>query len=335
MKLLPSTKEFLEKSFPVPSFLQMSAPGIEIGTDEVAFFAWREEKGMVVPSIFDHIKLSNKCEVGSIESPLDCPELIETLTSLAKKHQINEANITIPESEVYVFSTTIYLEEGQAIEAALISQIEKNVPFSPDDVTYDYEIIRQKGNAVLISVAAVSKQVIRTYEEILQQAGITPLRAIGENQAVVNALVPLGDPIPHIVVHVSPERAIFSICEKGIVELTSEIIFSENFTGDMQKNDMTVKAIQKKISQILMHWYSTKGKAQQEKIHHMLVYSFNSDVTHDLMVQLKKFFPHLVFHSATPWENMFNLDEYLPEITKDESFLFVKAIGASLVGKKI
>jgi len=53
------------------------------------------------------------------------------------------------------------------------------------------------------------------------------------------------------------------------------------------------------------------------------------------MVYLKTFFPHLAFHSGTPWENMFDLEEYLPEITKDQAFLFVKAIGASLVGRKV
>jgi len=32
---------------------------------------------------------------------------------------------------------------------------------------------------------------------------------------------------------------------------------------------------------------------------------------------------------------MFDLEGYLPEITKDQAFVFVKAIGASLVGQRI
>lgn len=324
----------LFKGFPIPSFLKMSAPGLEIGTNSVTYFASREEKGMILPDVFDQVSLKKTCAVGTIEDTAECDELREVLGVLAKKHSITKVNITLPEEEMYIFSTMIYIEEGQAIESALISQIEKNVPFSPDDITYDYQIIKKKGRGLIVSVAAASKKTVQIYEALLSSAGITPLRAMSENQAIINALLKESDTEPHIVVYVSQDKAIFSICENGVVELTSSIIFEEKFKGIVSEKNYFVELIQKKISQILMHWYGTKGKNQRVKMHHMLMYSFDSKITHDLMVYLKKFFPHLDFHSGTPWENMFDIEEYLPEITKDQAFLFVKAIGASLVGQE-
>ena len=290
---------------------------------------------MIQPKVFDHVVLQDECVLGTVKDLAECEELVGVLINLAKKHSITEANITLPEEEVYVFSTMIYLEEGQVIETALISQIEKNVPFSPDDITYDYQIIRKKGQGLILSVAAASKRTIRMYEEVLQEAGITPLRAMSENQAIINALLKKTDADSHIVVYVSRDRAVFSICENGVVELTSSITFEREFEGDIDKSNVFVNLIQKKISQILMHWYGSKGKNQKNKVHHMLMYTFDSKITHDMMVHLKAFFPHLGFHSGTPWENMFDLEGYLPEITKDQAFVFVKAIGASLVGQRI
>ncbi len=331
MRILPEKEPLFLKGFPVLPFLEMSAPGLELGTNSVTYFEARKEGKLSVPAVFDHIPLKKECVVGTMSDISECNELVEALEHLVKKHDIKKANVTIPEEEVYVFSTTLYLEEGQAIEAALISQIEKNVPFSPDDVTYDYQIVKEKGDARIVSVVASSKKSVQTYEALLEQVGITPIRAMSENQAMINALLKTADGEPHIVVYISKRRAVFSICENGVVQLTSSISFDHEFSGDVNKDTAVVGAIQKKISQILMHWYSTKGKKQNAKMHHMLVYSFSSDTTHDLMVYLKRFFPHLGFHSGTPWENMFDLEDYLPEITKDDAFLFVKAIGASLV----
>jgi len=332
---LSSQESSLHKGFPVPSFLKMCGPGLEIGSESITFFESREEKGMILPKIFDHVLLEKKCILGAVTDMAECEELVEVLTNLAKKHSITQASITLPEEEVYIFSTMIYLEEGQAVETALISQIEKNVPFSPDDITYDYQIVRKKGRGLILSVAAASKKTVQIYEEVLIEAGITPLRAMSENQAIINALLNQSDVEPHIVVYISEERAVFSICENGVVELTSSIVFDRKFEGEIDKSNVFVNLIQKKVSQILMHWYGSKGKDQKSKMHHMLMYTFDTEVTHDIMVYLKGFFPHLGFHSGTPWENMFDIEEYLPDITKDQAFLFVKAIGASLVGQQI
>jgi Tfp pilus assembly PilM family ATPase len=325
----------LYKGFPVPSFLKMCGPGIEIGPKSITLFESRKEKGALLPKIFDHVILKKKCIVGAVEDITECNDLIRSLTELAQKHSVTSANITIPEEEVYVFSTMVYLEEGQAIEAALISQIEKNVPFSPDDITYDYQVVRQQGRGLILAVVASSKKTIQRYEEIFLAAGITPLRAISENQAIINTLLNPSDVEPHLVVHVSEDRAVFSICENGIVELTSSIVFTREFEGEIDKSNVFVNLIQKKMSQILMHWYGSKKKEHKAKMHHMLMYTFDTQVTHDLMVYLKNFFPHLKFHSGTPWENMFDIEDHLPDITKDQAFLFIKSIGASLMGQKI
>lgn len=334
MKLSLNVSPLL-RSFPVPSFLKMSAPGIEISSQSVTFFSSREEKGVMVPKVFDHVTLQTACILATAEDTADCEELATVLTKLAEKHSITSANVAIPEEDVFVFSTMLYLEDGQAVDTALVSQIEKNVPFSPDDISYDYQIIKQQGRAVLISVAAASKKTIRMYEEILTSAGITPLRMMSENQAMTNALLSQDNSDPHIIVYVGKDRAVFSICEGGVVELTSSIVFDRPFEGEVNKDNVFITTIQKKISQILMHWYGTKGKKQKTKIHYLMMYSFDVQINHDIMVYMKKYFPHLMFYTGNPWVNMFDVEEYLPEITKDQSFLFVKAIGASLVGQHI
>ena len=81
-----------------------------------------------------------------------------------------------------------------------------------------------------------------------------------------------------------------------------------------------------------MYWFTNKrdGQDQQEtKI--TTAIATGSYATNELLIQYLEESAHIVVQQANVWTNCFSLDDFVPEISRDESMVYATSIGLALI----
>ncbi len=197
--------------FPAPSFLNISATGVEISQDGLRFAVFSHDGG--------GLKLTDFGYTPSPSNNMFSDEIFEGLKKISeKKHRLIRA--TIPEESTYLFILPIE-EYKDDIRSFIEFHIEENVPLSPRDAIFDYIIFKEEGKK-FAAVTVVSRETVETHIEFYKKASLLPVSFIPESRAVAAALAHgLSD--TSLVVHISKSKTIVSVLKQGVIRFTSAI----------------------------------------------------------------------------------------------------------------
>jgi type IV pilus assembly protein PilM len=293
----------------------------------------------------------------------DGSKLTEALREMKNRTGAENIRVSLPEERAYLFETKV--ERGSSpkeIRGLLEFRLEENVPLSPRDAFFDYDVIEDEGPGghLRVSVTAYAKDTVMSYYDACRSAELVPLSFEIEAQAIARATIPRGDGGTHMIVDFGKTRTGVGIVHQGVLMYTSTIDVGGGELskamraklGDLPESELTqIKNTQgliegkgaKDVHDILV----TSMGTIVEEIGTRITYWNTKDIAHEGRqiesiilcggsVNMKGLPSYLTqtlgveSRRANVWQNAFSLEKHVPPIHRRYSFGYATAIGLAL-----
>ncbi len=293
----------------------------------------------------------------------DVPKLSESIREVRERTKIDTVRVSLPEERAYLFETEI--KKGtplKEIRGLLEFRLEENVPLSPRDAFFDYEILNDNlhTDMVSVSVTAYAKETIMNYYEACIAAGVTPISFEVEAQAIARATIPAGDQGTHMIVDFGKTRTGIGIVHQGVLMYTSTIdiggaalsVALRQQLGDKEESELTIikntqglvravdstevydallptmSAILDEVRVRMQYWNMRDVSREDRQIQSVILCGGSVN-----MKGLPEYFTEILgvtAKRALVWQNAFPTFETIPEIGRRYSYGYATAIGLAL-----
>ena len=158
------SSNFLSKILKAPDFLNMKTVGVNITDSSVFYVSLKGEGEKKTLDKYGEKKLPEGTVVnGEIKKP---QELISVLSSIREEADFQFVCASFPEEESYIFRLILPagLKSNQEIRQNIEFRLEENVPLSPSQVIFDFEVLSSiDGHVGEVMVSAVP---VKTVEDL-------------------------------------------------------------------------------------------------------------------------------------------------------------------------
>ncbi|HAS84704.1 MAG TPA: hypothetical protein DCS23_01340 [Candidatus Yonathbacteria bacterium] len=344
---------------PPPLFLQMPAVGLDISDAAMRFVELIEKrKGFIIGRFGERQIPRGIIESGEVKNPA---ELRKIFSELKKAHNLEFVSVSLPEEKAYLFDLKLPVMKYNNIRGAIELALEEHVPIRADEAIFDYDIIKEDDQAIYVTVAVVTSLLVDGYLEAFSGSGITPVAFEVEAHSIARSVIPSSNKNTFMTVDFGKTRTGIAIVSNGVVQFTSTIPVGGGSITDVvakklkisyeeaekikhekgislgDKNEdlslalmTTVSILRDEINKHQTYWqghnYDNGGKHPTiEKI-----YLCGGDSN------LAGFVTYLASGLSSPVElanamiNVNTLDEYIPEISFNDSLRYATALGLAL-----
>lgn len=321
----------LLKVLPPPSILTFDHSGLEISPEAVRLVHFKETKYGKIPKILKEVNLKTPCKTLESDEDLDsCTELKSVLNNLRTEFNLRYIISSLPEDKTYIFKALLPNESRDHIKETLLYKLEENVPLEPNSVIFDYAIspktIDEKNFEVIVTV--IPEDTIKTYTKLFHSCSLIPISFESESQALARSLVAQKDFSPYMILNITDHKVQVSIADEGFVQYASSLpISGKEVLADLNGNQ--ARHLIENINRLLVYWFTTvKHPEDQEKIQAVIVTGQHASNT-DLIKFISEH-SNVQVTTGNVWQNCFSLDNYIPEIRKEDSNRYAIAIGLAL-----
>lgn len=227
-----SVIESFSKIVPPPSYLRLLSAGVDISDTSLKYVQFRSANRSA-----KDLELHQWGDIDIPEGVLqrgevnDLSQLAAALREVRERTGIELIRVSLPEERAYIFETDVKRDTPpKEVRSLLEFRLEENVPLSPRDAFFDYEIIddiTDKTNYRVI-VTVYAREIINNYYEACLSAGVLPLSFEVEAQAIARATIPQGDQGTHLIVDFGKTRTGVGVVHSGSLMYTSTIDIGGN-----------------------------------------------------------------------------------------------------------
>jgi type IV pilus assembly protein PilM len=354
----------LGKIIPPPSYIQLPSVGVDVSDTSLKYIQFKSDNRSGTELELLHWGDLEIAE-GALERGVvhDGSKLSDALREVRKKTGVENVRVSLPEERAYLFETEI--KKGtppKEVRGILEFRLEENVPLSPRDSFFDYDIIEDstEGGMLRVSVTAYAKDTVMSYYDACRSAGVVPISFEIEAQAIARATIAIGDVGTHMIVDFGKTRTGVGIVHKGVLMYTSTIdiggaVLSATMReklgnleeseltkikntqglirgkGDSDTYDLLVKAISSIADEIgtRVQYWNTKDTAHEERQIQSLILCGGSVNMKGLPTYLTNTLG-IETTRANVWQNAFSFEKTIPKIGRKYSFGYATAIGLAL-----
>jgi len=312
-----------------PEFLSLPFFGMSVSQSSIRLTKFKNNKAGYVPDIVDEVLIKETCDFfTNPNSYADCSEIIKALKDLKKKHAIHFIQLAVPEENTYVFRISI---PGtiEIVEDFILNNIDQYIPLTAAEVCFDYKILtaHSTDTTTVVVVTAIPRLVIEKYTSLFESCGLFILAFEPETHAIARCVIDVGDMSPYVIINVVHQSTSISVVEEGRVQYTQTIpIKTEDIAQVSPEN---AKVFQESINKVIIYWFTSKDQhVQNPKIENIILTGENmqsSDLINFLESSLSV---NVTF--ADVWKNCFDIQQYVPKISKKDSLKYATCIGLSL-----
>ena len=356
--------ETLGKIIPPPAYIQLPSIGVDVSDTSLKYIQFKGDTKSGT-----RLKLVHwgdiDIEKGALERGVvhDGSKLTEALKEMKLRTGIENVRVSLPEERAYLFETEIKRGTSyKEIRGQLEFKLEENVPLSPRDAFFDYDIIEEShtANMLRVSVTAYAKDTIMNYFDACTNAKVVPIAFEVEAQAIARASIPVHDKGTHMIVDFGKTRTGVGIVHRGVLMYTSTIdiggsVLSEamrkKLGADMEESELTtikntqglVQGVHNDVHEILAESIAMIV----EELGTRISYWNTKDVEHEdrqitsivlcggsvNMKGLPAFLTDALAVEAVRadvWQNAFSIEQQVPPIGRRFSFGYATAIGLAL-----
>lgn len=340
----------------------MKASGLDFSDNRVRLVCLKETKKGVDVQYFDQQLIPKETvHMGRIEKE---DVLIALLKEMKKKTPVSFVRVTIPESQAYSFVIEVQATKHSEIRNSIELVLEENIPLSVTDTIFDYTILFQSKDALLIQVVAVSKVLQESYYRVVSMSGFIPVSFELEGHAIARALIPDNDDDSYMIVDLGQSKTgVIFVSNKQVIATTTidfggdrlttmlmkalsvsfeeaeEIKKTHGFSfgvGDDKVYESmigTLATLRDEINNQYVYWNNKKNTLVDfPPIKKIILCGGGSNLIH-IDEYLKSGLRIPVEH-ANPWINMFSLDDMIPRIPRNLALGYTTAIGIGLADIK-
>lgn len=346
---------FFLKLFPFPEFLQLPIVGIDISDRSIKYAELMRSGSELKLKNFGYKgvekEISGKGEIKNKE------ELIKVLKSLKQSLSNHYAAVSLPEEKVYLKVVSLPMMGRDKIRQALRVQLEELVPFSPGDVVFDFEVIKQTDVSLDVALTVFPKKIAQDYMEAFGAAGFSLVFFEAEGQSIFRALVGRGEKGSTMIIDFGKTRTSFIIGEKGFVKFSSTINVAGEHIDTILAKGLNVSLFEaEKIKRERLSLRSNKGNTLPNVMPVISVIrdeamrfadywqtyaarqNFDNTTVDRVLLcggdcnipGLADYLAHglkIKVETGNPWTNITAFKTYVPEIERKESLRYVTVLG--------
>ena len=317
------------KLFPPPKFLTMPHAGLEISDDALRCISYSMTTHGLVISKCARLELPfGLIEGGDIKNE---KQFTDILSSFTRTHKLSYVKVSLPEEKVYLFQVDIPNTNVHVIEQQVEFKLEENVPLSPSEAVFYFDILPASvtGGALRASVSVLSKTYVEGFTKALHTLGMTPLAFEIAAKSIARTAIPAGSEDTEMILHVMNRKTgIYIVCS-GVVCFSSTIAWGSR-SDDISKSptDLNIGQLVKEVDRV--HDYWTTRPHAPSAIAKIVVVGRDAPVIHTALSSpaIDRLPPISV---ADVWRNAFDVNTYIPPISRDESFEYGVAAGLALL----
>lgn len=354
----------LDTLVPPPDFLRLPAIGVDVSDTSLKYIAFSPrgsaERGLSLTHYGDIPLEPGVLSRGEVK---DVAKLAAALAEVKARTGCEYVRLSLPEERAYLFETEI--KKGTAfkeVRGLLEFRLEENVPLSPRDAYFDYDLYELPGKKHMlgVSVTAYATKTIASYYDACIEASVIPLSFEVEAQAIARAALPKASRGTHLIVDFGKTRTGVGIVHNGVLMYTSTID-----VGGKELSSALIKQFGKKEESELTEIKNTKGLVREkgnEQVYEALILAISVireelarriDYWHGRDVENEdRFIDSIVLcggsvnlrglpehfseafsikvERASVWQNAFDVSEYAPPIDLKHSYGYATAIGLAL-----
>lgn len=309
-------------AFPPPKFLNIPFAGVSISDFAIRSIQFGKKGG----KLYIEKYIERPIPAGAITSGQinNQDEVVKVLSEVKKELGLGYVKISLPEERAYLFTAKIPLVEQGELRSAIESKMEENVPVSPLELTFDYNLFYHKQKEHLdVCVSALPISLINQYVEMANQSGLSLLSLEIESQAIVRSLLP-----PHaqgtvLVIHFSPGKVGLYVSSFRLVCFTSTVVIK----GDANNPGLLLQ----EVKRVFTYWHTLKDNVDKadRKINQVIVCGEKFE---DSMVSYLSSNLEAPVVMGNVWTNVFDIDSSLPEISFSDSLRYCASVGLALPG---
>jgi Tfp pilus assembly PilM family ATPase len=304
---------------------------LDISQSSIKLTKLKRTSAGLVPQHIARVAISETCELFTGQSShSDCQEVKKVLTDLRKKHRIEFAHVSIPEEKTYVFKVALPNDALHSIEEFILYNMDQYVPLSPQEVLFDYKVLHahKDSTSVPVVVTAIPRLVIEQYTDIMESAGISVIAFEPETHAIARAVIHRDDMNPYIIINVDSFATNVSVVEDGLVQYTQTLSVSGKDIS-VTISDATASALKESINRVIVYWFTSKAKESQGARIENVILTGEGVESPNLVNFLES---NLSVNAAfgNVWKNCFSLNDYIPQISKQESLQYATSTGLCL-----
>jgi type IV pilus assembly protein PilM len=213
--------------FPPPHYLSMPAVGVDVSDTSLKYIRLARHRDTFSLASWGDVSIpEGVIEKGNVQNVAGLAKVLRTAADAAKTPWIR---MSLPEELAYLFETKVKASlSEQEIYSALEFRLEENVPLSPRDAEFDYQLLGTANGEQAVVVTVYAKDTVHKYHEACRMAGVTPLSFEVEAQALARAVVRTGDTHASLVVDFGKTRTGVGVVRNGVLTLTSTIDIGGN-----------------------------------------------------------------------------------------------------------
>ena len=352
-----SHKVLYSKLFTPPKFLEMSAVCLEILPTGISFLLTKKTEKGLIPDIYGFVPLAEGVIVEN--EVVKKEQVIKALIDIRKRTNVSFVRYSIPEEKTYIFKTHLPSLSPKETHDILDFKIEENVPLSAKEAVFDYDIVPNtkyaKERDIVVSVAPL--KLVEDLQTIFEVAGLTPIFFSPESNNVAKSVVSDSNEQVIVVVNIKETNIILSLVIYGVVCQTSSINFGSSTITDLLAKYFKVsveEAIKIKNEKLysnnpdnmeIFSYLINTASAIKDEVYKFISYcNERADVVSQVDriilcgqdAQIVGFDKYLEVNLgmdvsvANVWVNNFDLDSYIPEISKQNSQSLIVVNGLSL-----
>lgn len=350
--------------FPLPSYLRMPAIGFDISDQSLKYVELRRSRKNIQLWAFGKKDIPpGMIEAGQVKQP---DELAKFLKDFRKKIKNNRLIVALPEEKAFIRTVRLPSMKEEEIRGALELQLEEHIPLQPNEVVFDYEIIRNREpeSPLDVSFAAVPLALVQSYRDVLFGAGFIPVAFETEPHALARSLIHPNEKNAEMIIDFGKTRTSFFISIGRRIEMSSTIkvagkdldaaisrLFSvsaeEGNRLKIEKGILKTKENEKIFSALLpvvcvikdeagrhlSYWktHNESGPNGKNKEVEKIILCGGDSSLKGLTEYLAKELD-VPAELGNPWTNIASFEEHIPEMELRESLMYATALGLGLRG---
>ena len=351
-------KRLYNHYFPTPSYLAMNACAIDISDQSVKYGELITTSSGLCLDKYGREKLPSGVVVsGKIEKE---DELIRLLKKIKDKEKLHFIRVSLPEEQMYLFTLSLPKTDDDNLREMILLQIEEHIPLKAPDSVFNYDIVSQDNQNILVEVVAIASATIESYLSVFNKAGLVPLSFEIEAQAIARAIIPSEDTSPVMIVDFGDAKTVVSISNNGRVFLTTTLsiggadltnMIAKNFSLSFEEAEKMkheygldegskakdifpailngISVLRDELNKQYIYWGTHNvDNAKHNQINHIILCGGDANLAGladylELSMKIK-------VENANVWVNILNTENSVPEMSFEESLGYATVLGLSL-----
>ncbi len=306
------------KIFPPPKFLAMNHAGLDISDDAIRCLEYGSTiSGNILERFHTFDFKEGIFEGGEIKDEL---AFVDALKKMNEKAQLSYVKVSIPEEKAYLFQTEVAGGTLDEIRQNIEFKLEENVPIPVSEALFYFDILPMPitGGTLRASVSVVSQTYIEKYISILSSAGMLPISFELTPKAIARSIIAKNNKDTHIIVHFMNKKTAFYVVSEGVVCFSSTLIIND---------ETKAESLKKELTRIYQYWITHAG--ENPSVHDVILVGKDAE-KYETLLNNPIAGVNIDVQVANVWANSFDINLYVPPISKDDSLAYAVSSGLAM-----